>query len=118
MELGKKIVYVSPENKQKVEAVLCAACKYFEIERDRLFVDASYSVVNIKQMCIYLMKVNTKMSDRDLAEYLSISKSSVGSSVEKIRVHKNIYSDTMNGLRKICEHTIYYIPDIISIDGI
>lgn len=118
MQLDKKMVYVSPEDKQKCEVVIGAACKHFDIERGILFKDASYNVIAIKQMCIYLMKVNTKMSDRSLAAYLNISKSSVSSSVEKIRIHKKIYADTANGLKHICKNAHDSIPNSITIEGI
>jgi len=101
--MTNKKTIIHPADRELVASIKRAACKHFEIEEDRLLNDTSQIVANIRFLCFWLIANNSQLKDYAIAEAFGKGRSVVNYGIETIEVHKRIYRQTIDNLRKIAE---------------
>lgn len=96
-----KVVYISPEEKKKVDLIVKTACKINDIELSVLKKDTDRVVVSIRQQCLCLIKKNTDLTPDKIALYFEISRQRVCYSIEQAEIQKKLYSSFLRSMEKI-----------------
>ena len=98
-----KKVYISPEEKKKVNLIINTACKINEIELSVLKKDTDRSVLSIRHQCFNLIKKNTELTPDKIASFFEMSRQGVCYGIEQAENQKKLYSNVLRSMNKIIE---------------
>lgn len=94
--------YISPCDKEKMEAIIWATCLYYQISEEELkYADKSMEATAVRRQCFFLILTNTSVKDKFIANRLATNRSSVALARGIIETHRTIYQQTRNSLKGI-----------------
>lgn len=91
----------SPKDIEVANAIIKAACDYYEIDKGELMGQKCTSVSDIRHMCLYLIDSNTSLKREKIGKIFNQSRFPVIYAVDKIDTHKRIYIRTLHALNDI-----------------
>lgn len=94
-------MYITPTDQTKVDAIIEACCEYYELEKQVLIDSRERSIIEMRQQCFYLIRLNTKLTEGDIACVFNKSRRPITYGVEQITHFKKTYQSTKHQLKDI-----------------
>ncbi|MGZ5302522.1 MAG: helix-turn-helix domain-containing protein [Bacteroidia bacterium] len=85
------------------EAIIKAACAYFEITEDILLSGTTHNICYMRWCCFYLIKKNTFLSVKFIGNRFKKQRPAGSNGIDTIESRKPIYMQTVCDLRTIAE---------------
>lgn len=85
------------------EKIVAATVQHFGINEATLTKGTSYRVAYMRWCCFYLVKENTQLTIEVIGKRLCKTRTPVYNGIETISVHRKIYGQTKDDIRKIAE---------------
>lgn len=97
-----KPAFISPVDREIMEAIIKATCVYYEITEEQLIAISKKSEATaVRRQCFYLIRQNTNISNENISQRLQLSRSPVSRGHGIIEIHKKIYAHTSHALKGI-----------------
>lgn len=98
----KQLSFISPQDKEIMEAVIKATCDFFEVtEEEMLTISNKPDAANIRRLAIYLIMTSTSLKPAAVADRFKVSRFPIISAVDIIDTHRKIYKQTAYSLNSI-----------------
>lgn len=94
-----KNVFLSPDDRELVEAVINAACIFFQVERDELI--AGTKLAKSRHLCFYIISNNTHLNEKTIGAIFGKGRTAVQYGISQTQVHKKIYRQTLGSINGI-----------------
>ena len=94
--------FITPVDKEKVEAIIKATCEYYGITEATLLADEKeMAATAIRRQCYFLISQNTDIKADKIAKRFKRSRMAVVRGASIIESHKAIYAQTSRSLKAI-----------------
>jgi chromosomal replication initiation ATPase DnaA len=77
-------MYINPTDKAKVDAIIAAFCKNYQIDIDSLKTGKERSIVEMRQQCYYVVSKNTKLSQKALGFTFNKARTAIVRGIQQI----------------------------------
>jgi hypothetical protein len=92
-------VFLSPDDRELVEAVIKAACIFFQVEREDLINDRK--LAKTRHLCFDIISNNTHLNEKTIGEIFCKGRTAVQYGISQMEVHKKIYRQTLGNINSI-----------------
>lgn len=97
----KKEIFISPDDRELVEAVINATCQRLEICREDLMKDRRHA--RHRNICYYIISRNTQLKETAIGKVFGHSRTACRYGIEQVGTHVKIYRQTLDMYTDIME---------------
>lgn len=94
-----KNVFLSPDDRELVEAVINAACIFFQIGREELI--NGTTMAKPRHLCFYIISNNTHLNEKAIGGVFRKARTTVQYGISQMQVHTKIYRQTLGNMQSI-----------------